>query len=107
MPLFKKGFNKKVVGIGLNRAEREALDREVRKAIAEYDAKNAMEIDAMILWILHEQFGFGPKRLKRFHDNFITELRALTDRYELPKTDTPWLCMHKLEQYGIDLNEWD
>lgn len=104
---FKKGFKKKVVGIDLTASEREALDREVRKAMAEYDAKNALEIDAMVLWILHEQFGFGPKRLKRFHDGFVPAIKDLIERYNLDNKDSAWLCTHKLKEYGIDLKEWN
>ena len=95
-----------IIGADLTKAERKALDIEVQKAIAEMDKKNTKEIDAMVLWVLHEQFGFGPERLKRFHDNFIVELRDLVNRYEMPMTDASWLCTRKLERYGIDLDEW-
>jgi hypothetical protein len=106
MPLFKKGFNKKVVGVGLNAKEREALEREIRKTMAEYVSKNAMEIDAMILWILHEELGFGPKRLRRFHDIFVPSINDLVKRYDMENSDIPWLCTRKLKEYGIDIKEW-
>ena len=96
-----------ITGAVFTKAEKKALDIEVKKALADMDKKNTKEIDAMVLWVLHEQFGFGPERLKKFHDNFIVEMKALIDRYELPKTDTPWLCTDKLEKYGIDLDDWD
>lgn len=101
---FKKGFKKKT--IDLSKSEREALDREVRKAMAEYDDKNAIEIDAMVLWILHEKFGFGPIRLKRFHDSFVPAIKELIERYDMSDKDGAWLCTHKLKEYGIDLKDW-
>ena len=85
---FIKGKNK-IIGVDLSKAERKALDDEVRKAMVEYDRKNAFEIDAMVMWILHEQFGFGPKRLKKFHDNFAVSIKALIQRYELNDTSLP------------------
>jgi hypothetical protein len=100
-----------IIGADLTAAERKALnlevEKEVKRSLAEMDKENTNEIDAMVLWVLHEQFGFGPKRLKRFHDKFIVEIRSLIKRYGMDKTDTPWLCRHKLERYGINLDEWN
>ena len=70
MPIVIKS-NGIITGAKLSKAEQKALDIEVRKAIAEMDDANTREFDAMVLWILHEQFGFGPKRLKKFHDSFV------------------------------------
>jgi hypothetical protein len=97
----------KIVGAKLSKQEKKALDIEVRKAVAEMDKNNTREIDAMVLWILHDQFGFGPTRLKRFHNNFVKSLDALIERYEMGKEDRVWLCTHELEKYGINLDEWD
>lgn len=97
----------KIVGGKLSKQEKKALDIEVRKAIAEMDKKNTREIDAMVLWILHDQFGFGPVRLKRFHNNFVKSLDKLIKRYEMLPEDRVWLCTRELKKYGIDLDEWD
>lgn len=97
----------KVYGADLTKKEREAMNIEIRKAYAEVDQANADEVDAMILWILHTEFGFGEKRLKQFHDRFGPEIKALTKRYELPGKDTPWLCTQKLLDKGIDIRKWN
>lgn len=97
----------KIVGGKLSIQEKKALDIEVRKAIAEMDKKNTREIDAMVLWVLHEQFGFGPGRLRRFHDNFVKSLDKLLERYEMLPEDRIWLCTRELKKYGIDLDKWD
>lgn len=89
----------------LNASERQAMDMEIKRQCAEYDRRNATEIDAMVLWILHQEFGFGPERLKRFHDNFFASMDALVERYELNKGEV-WLCTQKLKEYGVDLEEW-
>lgn len=52
-------------GASLTAAEKKAMDLEIQRELAEYDRKHLAEMDALILWVLHEQFGFGAKRLAR------------------------------------------
>lgn len=101
-----KKIGGKVYGATLTAAEQKAMNMEIQKQIAEYDRKNIMEMDSIVLWQLHEQFGFGPKRLKRFFDNFIPAMEELVERYEMEDSDQIWLCTHKLKEYGIDIEEW-
>ena len=95
-----------VFGAHLTAAERKALNLEIQRQLAEYDLKHELEIEALILWTLHDQFGFGPIRLKRFYDGFNSALKALVRRYELEDTDDVWLCTHKLKEIGVDLEDW-
>lgn len=97
----------KVFGLHLSAAERKAMNLEIQRQLADYDRKHMTEMDAVILWVLHEQFGFGPKRLKRFYDNFSISLEALLKRYELDSDDKVWLCTNQLKKCGIDLEEWE
>ncbi len=83
------------------------MDMEIQRQLAEYDTKHANEIDAMILWLLHEEFGFGSKRLKQFHDAFAESISGLIKRYELEDSDSVWLCTQQLKRYGIDIEEWN
>ena len=84
---------------------KKAIDEEIRRQMAEYDKKNELEIDALVLWILHEEFGFGPKRLKKFYERFAEKIDELGEYYSMPE-EMPWLCTIKLRDYGIDLEEW-
>ena len=106
MTFIKTG--KIITGTKLNSKEQEALDREIKKQLAEYNRKNADEIDAMVLWIIHKVYKKGHKELKRFHREFVPQIRALCARYEMTdKADTPWLCTEMLKDYGIDIREWN
>lgn len=96
-----------VYGMSLTAAEKKAMDIEIQRQLAEYDAKHANEIDAAVLWILHEEFGFGPKRLKQFHDAFDKRFNELIRHYEMEDSDSVWLCTQQLKQYGIDVEEWN
>lgn len=94
-------------GANFTRAEQRGMDAEIRKQMAEHTRKHNNEIDAMILWVLHEHFGWGPKRLKRFHDRFAEYISDLVKKYEMNAEDDVWLCTRKLKDAGIDIEEWN
>lgn len=102
--IIKKNRNQ-IFGASLTTAEKKAMDIEIKNEIAFYNKKNETEIDAIILWILHQKFGFGKKRLKDFYDDFIPEYRKLIDRYEMPE-DMAWICTVKLSDAGVELEQW-
>ena len=95
----------KIFGGELTAAERKALDIIVQKEVAEMNRKNANEIDAIILWIFHEEFGYGHVRLRRFYKRFVKAVRALNKRYELNYDERVWYCTNQLKEYGIDIQE--
>ena len=101
-----KRTKNKIFGASLTAAEKKAMDIEIKRQLADYSRKHIDEIDSMILWNLHEIFGFGTKRLKRFYDGFHVEMDALINRYELDGSDQAWLCSEKLKNLGIDINDW-
>ena len=96
----------KVYGASYTAAEKKAMHMEIRRQYAEYTRKHSLEVDAIILWLLHERLGLGPKRLKDFHDDFISAMDDLANRLEMDDSDNAWLCTQKLKEYGIDLEEW-
>lgn len=106
MAFFKKVGNQ-IFGCQLNKKEQAALEREIRSQLAEWSRKNTTEIDAMFLWFLHEEFGFGVKRLKHVYYGFRPYMEQLAQRYEMKGPDTPFLCTEKLLDYGVDLDTWE
>ena len=52
----------------MNKAEKSALKAEIARQVHELDEKFSVEICAMLLWALHEEFGFGADRLRRVWD---------------------------------------
>lgn len=102
----KKAFGK-VYGANFTAAEKKAMDLEIQREIAEFDRKNMVEIDALILWELMEQLGFGEKRLRQFFDSFEPALEALIKRYEMEESDQIWLCTRMLKERGIDVEKWN
>lgn len=104
--LIKKAGGK-VIGAHLTAAEKKAMNLEIQRQLGDYTRKHAIEIDAMFLWFLHEEFGFGLKRLKQVFTGFHPRITELCDRYEMhDEGDDIWLCTQKLKDMGIDLDEW-
>lgn len=97
----------KVYGADFTAAEHKAMNLEIERQLAEYSRKHANEIDAIILWQLHMQYGFGEKRLRRFYDRFKAEYFDLIKRYEMDEGDNIWLNTYKLKEIGVDIESWN
>lgn len=95
----------KIFGAELTNAERTAMDMEIRRQIDEYNRNNLNEIDALVLWHLHEEFGFGKKRLLRFYETFNDRLVELSKWYVMDEEKMPWVYIKKLKDYGIDIEQ--
>lgn len=102
---FKK-HSGKIFGVTLNAAERRALDQEISRQIIENDHRFDMDKESSILWALHTQFGFGPKRLKKAWEMFYTETVKLRKYYQMGPEDAAWLARHKLKEIGCDIEAW-
>lgn len=85
---------------------RTALNKEIARQIVEMDRAHSNNIDAMVLYVLHTEFGFGKKRLRQFYDALIKEHDRLESYYEMPDS-FPWLCKEKLKEIGVDIEAWN
>jgi hypothetical protein len=85
----------KVYGADFTAAERKAMNLEIQRQLAEYSRKHANEIDAIILWQLHAQYGFKA------------EYFDLIKRYEMDEGDNIWLNTYKLKEIGVDIESWN
>lgn len=96
-----------VIGAQLTSAERKAMNIEIQKEIAERTRKHAHELDALFLWYLHKECGFGITRLKKAFMHFDRSIEDLCRRYEMTETgDDVWLCTQKLKEIGADIENW-
>lgn len=101
-----KRSGRQIFGVKLTAAEQKAVDNEIEKQLAAYTRKHNLEIIAMTLLTLHEEFGFGESRLKRFFDRYDEVVEDLVQRYELEDEDASWIATHKLKDIGIDVEAW-
>jgi hypothetical protein len=102
-----KKSGKTIFGAELTNAEQKAMEIEIRRQLADFTRKYRKELLAVVLWELRTQLGFGHDRLKQFYFKFEPAIQDMIERYELAESDADWLCTHKLEEYGVNLDEWD
>lgn len=92
--------------IGMTAKERKAMDDEIDRQLAEATRRQESDIDALLLWYLHTEYGFGEKRLRKFMEGFNARLRELSDWYDMGERDQMFLVKRELKKIGIDVDEW-
>ncbi|MBP3311989.1 MAG: hypothetical protein J6L72_07125 [Butyricicoccus sp.] len=89
----------------MSKEEKRALQAEVARQARQISDRFALELDATILWALHEKFGFGPERLRRFYDCVYNNRETLLQRYDM-HDDAEFILLHKLREIGADVRKW-
>lgn len=105
MSMFKKSGGK-IFGVQFNKAEEKALNHAINEQIVANDRAFDMDKESSILWRLHTQFGFGPKRLKLAWKLFYAETLKLREYYLMDQEDDGWLARQKLKDIGCDIEKW-
>lgn len=92
----------------LTPAQRRAMTKEINAQILESDKSYKLDMDAAVLYSLHETFGFGAKRLRRFFDAFSVQHQELRNYYQLDDDTNTWICRRLLkERVGVDIEAWE
>lgn len=99
----------KARALNLTNREMRALRDEINRQTAQNVEKLSQNLQALILWQLRVQLGFGKKRLLRFQKAFIPAIRELQEYYNTSTADeTDYICQYKLKnELGIDVTELD
>ena len=97
------------VPIKLTNKERKALEDEINRQTAKNVKDLSLNLQALVLWELHEQLGFGKKRLLEFQKAFLPMIKELQRFYEIESADdTDFVCKYKLKnEVGIDVESLD
>lgn len=90
-------------------AERKAMEREILVQTARNIERMSSDLQALVLWSIHEHFGCGKKRLLDFQKKFKPIIYELQKYYECENADeTDFVCKHRLKhEVGIDVDELD
>ena len=76
---------------------------EINKQILAKDKEYQLDIDTMVLWTLHQCYGWGAARLKKFYVAMMKEHLRMREFYEL---DDLYPERHKLKEKGVDVEAW-
>lgn len=77
---------------------------EVKKEVDSYFLKRCLDMDTIVLWILHDSFGFGRNRLRRYFEGYITKVKQAQEAYG----DVAYDKMREaLTRIGVDIEEWE
>ena len=100
---------KAIVPPKLSVNQKKALNIEINKQLSQNVRDLAVFLQAIVLWELHEQLGFGKKRLLRFQKGFLPKIKALQEYYDTRNADdTDFVCRYKLKnEVGIDVADLD
>lgn len=103
--IFKK-FHGQIFGVELTPKEQKAMDEEINRQTVETHRQFTDDFDYMIMRILHNHFGFGPNRLKKFHEAFIVDNEALIEHYEMPDAGV-YIARKEMDAIGCNIKQWN
>lgn len=102
-----KRSGKTIFGMSLTPAEQKVLDHAIEDQLAESLRKRDLEIEARVVYAIRSITGWGKTKLRRVYDDIDESLDALATHYEMHEDDDlTWLCMKKLKDDGIDIEQW-
>ena len=99
----------KARALNITNRELRALRAEIDRQLTQNVENLSQNIQALILWQLREQLGWGKKRLLRFQKRFVPAIRELQEYY-MTRSDaeTDYICRYKLKsELGIDVSKID
>lgn len=93
----------------MTNSEMKVLRNESNRQTAQNVRKLCKNIQAMVLWQLREQEGWGRTKLLRFQNGFVPAIRQLEEYYMSESADeTDYICAYKLKnELGIDVKDLD
>lgn len=91
----------------LSNKERREIEREVRLQTAKNVKNLSLNLQAIVLWNIHEQLGFGQKRLIEFQRTFLPLIKQLQEFYMAEDaSETEFILLYKLKnEVGVDVRE--
>ena len=91
----------------LSNKERKEIEQAVRREIAKNVKDLSLNLQAIVLWNIHEQLGFGQKRLIEFQRSFLPLIKELQDFYMAEDAqETEFILLYKLKnEVGVDVRE--
>ena len=103
--IFKKSQGQ-IFDVELNKKEQKALHQKINEQIVENHRQFTDDFDYMVMKILHDHFGFGFTRLRRFYDVFNVENDALEKHYEMADAGV-YVARKEMNDIGVNIEKWN
>ena len=92
----------------LPEAERKRQADAATKELCEYVLNNmAKDLDAMVIYALANEFGFGKHRCRRAYDAVFEAKKELKERWLGNDKDVVDDAKRELKKIGVDIELWD
>jgi hypothetical protein len=98
--------NGQIFKVELTSKEQKALDAEINRQLIEKHSEFTDDVDYMIMRILHEEFGFGLTRLRRFYEAFVANNTALVKHYEMADAGA-YIARKEMNAIGCNIEKWN
>lgn len=98
--------NGQIFKVDLNQKEQRAMDEHINRQIIERHREFTDDFDYMVMKLLHDHFGFGLTRLRRFYDLFSAENDALIKHYEMPDAGA-YIARKEMNEIGCNIEKWN
>lgn len=102
---FKK-FQGQIFGVEFSPKEQRAIEAEINRQLVKRHKTFGDDVDYMIMKILHDHFGFGLARLRRFYDHFTEDNYALMKHYGMPDAGT-YIARKEMNAIGCNIEQWN
>lgn len=103
--IFKK-INGQIFGVELTKKEQKAMDVEINQQIIATQKQYVDDFDYTIMKILHDHFGFGLTRLRRFYEVFTQDYNTLEKHYEMGDAGT-YIARKEMNAIGCNIEKWN
>lgn len=90
--------------LALTNEQRRMLEIEMRHQAVELNKEYDLDFEAAWMWVMHEKYGFGLKRLLKLRKEVITETKRMQKYFKM-KDNYPQ--RYKLKEIGYDVEALD
>ena len=94
---------KAMVDAVLNGSGKDIMMAEIHKSIVQKEKDLALDVDTCVLWTLHNNYGWGKQRLRKFYMDLFEEHLRMRQFYDI---DEPYPERMKLKEKGVDVEAW-
>lgn len=98
--------NGQIYKVELTTKEQKAMDEHINQQIIERHREFTDDFDYMVMKLLHDHFGFGLTRLRRFYEAFTADNDALIKHYEMSDAGV-YVARKEMNEIGCNIEKWN